>query len=315
MHQDSSIYVVGPDEAISLALSTLVGRYSISVETFLNAEDFLSVVPALDEQRTTLLIAAELPGLSGLALLKQLRAQGLSAPVIVLLEAACSDTRQEALQLGATAVIEKQLAIAFLAARFAQLFPGLKALPGAKTTVTLRNKQRATFRMMSPDDAALEQAFVQRLSPNSRYMRFFSLIKQLSPEMLEQFTNPEYPRTYALIATVSNAGQEQQIGEARFEPYGTSRVVEFAVVVADEWQGVGLGGRLMHGLIATAAVAGVRRLEGQVLRKNFGMLKLMEALRFSFSPLDDDPTIVRAIKDLRGDGDTPPAPLSADHNP
>ncbi len=305
MKQDSIIYVVGPDHKLSIALSALVGRYSISVDTFLNAEDFLLAVPAPDAQRATLLIAAELTGMSGLALLKQLRAQGLPAPVIILLETACRDTREEALQLGATAVIEKQLAVAFLAARFAQLFPSVKALPGAKTTVALRNNERATFRMMSPDDAALEQAFVQELSANSRYLRFFSLIKQLSPEMLEQFTNPEYPRTYALIATVSDAGKEKQIGEARYEPYGDSGVVEFAVVVADKWQGVGLGGRLMHGLTATAAVAGVRRLEGQVLRKNYGMLKLMEALHFSFAPLDDDPTIVRAIKDLRAGEDVP----------
>ena len=64
----------------------------------------------------------------------------------------------------------------------------------------------------------------------------------------------------------------------------------------------------MHGLIATAAVAGVQRLEGQVLRRNFGMLKLMEALRFSFSPFDDDPSIVRATKVLR-DGEDSSSPV------
>ncbi len=298
---------MGPGQAISHALGALVGRYEISVETFLSAEDFLAAVPAPDAKRGTLLIAAELPGLSGLALLEQLRTQGFLAPVIILLQTAKRDMRQEALQLGATAVIEKQLAVAFLAARFAQIFPGVTSLPGAKTTIALRNEQRATFRMMSPDDAALEQAFVKGLSANSRYMRFFSLIKQLSPEMLEQFTNPEYPRTYALIATVTNDGQEQQIGEARYEPYGNSGVVEFAVVVADDWQNLGLGGRLMHGLIATAAVAGVKRLEGQVLRRNIGMMNLMKALRFSFSPFEDDPKIVRAIRDLRG-GDDSSAP-------
>lgn len=304
MENGRVIYVVGPEEDISPALSALVGRYQIRVDTFLNAEDFLLAVPTQTAQLGTLLVAADLSGLSGLALLQQLRAQGLSAPVIVVTQHASHDTRAEALQLGATAVIEKQLVTAFLAARFAQIFPAMAALPGVKTSIRLRNNQLATFRMMSPDDAALEQAFVQGLSANTRYMRFFSLIKQLSPEMLEQFTNPEYPRTYALIATVSNAGQEQQVGEARYEPYGDSGVVEFAVVIADAWQNLGLGGRLMHGLAAAAAVAGVNRLEGQVLRNNHGMLKLMEALRFNFSPFDDDPTIVRASKNLRGDGDT-----------
>lgn len=247
-----------------------------------------------------MLVEADLSGLSGLSLVQRLRTQGFSQPLIVLSNMVNRGLRLQAVTLGATEVIEKPLVNAFLVDRLSDLFPGAAILPHpVGGSVELRAGQAVTFRVMTPDDADMVQAFVKRLSEESRFLRFFSGIDHLSPSMLDHFTHPKYPRTYALIATVTEAEQDREIGAARYEPTAVRCVAEFAVVVADDWQGRGIANQLMRGLITTAAVAGIKRLEGLVLRKNHRMLKLARSLGFTPSPFEDDSTIVRVSKNLR----------------
>lgn len=162
------------------------------------------------------------------------------------------------------------------------------------SSVELKDGSRITIRVMRPEDSGIEQDFVRRLSARSKYLRFFSGLKQLSPRMLEKLTNPEYPESYALLAIASDGEQEQEIGVARYAPTGSAGVAEFAVVVADEWQGLGVASLLLHGVIAAATVAGIGRLEGLVLRENDRMMKLSQKLGFRATRCpDDDPAVVR----------------------
>lgn len=312
MQQDNIVYIVDPDKAIGEAVTALLATYGIPVQTFPSAEGFLDACPAEGRGRACLLVESDLPGLSGLALLQRLRAQGFSLPVIVLTNTASREVRRQAQQLGATDVIEKSLANEFLVTRLSELLPGTSHLPGAAAGgVALHDGKTVTFRVMHPEDAAIEQAFVRELSARSKHMRFFSSIEELSPSMLEQFTHPTYPKSYALIATVSEAEREQEIAVARYEPTGADGVAEFAVVVADEWQRFGIASQLLHGLTAIAAVAGIKRLEALVLRENFRMLKFVRELGFTTSPSEDDPTVVLVSKELRDLGrqaDSPAIP-------
>lgn len=240
-----------------------------------------------------------LPGLSGLALLAQLHGQNFRLPVIIVTDIADADIRAQARRFGAADVLEKPVMNAFLLARLKQLLPGAIDLAGAApSTVKLRDGTPVTFRVMRPEDADIEQAFVRGLSDRSRYLRFFSNIKQLSPYMLERLTNPDYPKSYALMATVSGDDRERQIGVARYAPTELDGVAEFAVVVADDWQGHGIATHLLNGLTTAAAVAGIRRLEGLVLKENDAMQQLARALGFSISSRSHDATTVRVVKSL-----------------
>jgi acetyltransferase len=72
------------------------------------------------------------------------------------------------------------------------------------------------------------------------------------------------------------------VGVARYrlQPDGTS--VEFAIVVADAWQGQGLGKQLMLLLIAEARARGHRLMTGEILSQNAGVRGLMVSLGFRF---------------------------------
>lgn len=161
--------------------------------------------------------------------------------------------------------------------------------------VELLDGSRVLIRPIGPEDAAREQAFVRKLSDRSRRLRFFSPIAELSPVMLERFIRPDYPAECALIAIVETGAGEEQIGVARYARPDPSGCAEFAIVIADAWQGRGLGHHLLADLIGAATEAGIKRLEGLVLRENTSMLAFVAEMGFRAERHGDDPTLMKVI--------------------
>lgn len=298
-NQRNSIHVVDPDEALGKALTALLGVYGIDVRHYSNAEAYVTAQASFEAPPGCVLVDADLPGLDGIDLLGQLRKQGKKVPIIVIGDANSDSARHRAKQLGALEVLEKPLITTVLLGRLSQLFPDEPfELEGKSDGLRLRNGSRVTIRTMQPQDAEIEQAFVRGLSTRSRFLRFFSGIRELSPGLLENLTNPDFPRSYALIATVCADNREKQVAVARFAHTEEKGVAEFAVVVDDAWQGIGLATRLLRAIISAAAIAGVRRLEGLVLKENAAMLRLAENFGFGLSGYEGDASIVRIHKDL-----------------
>jgi acetyltransferase len=145
-----------------------------------------------------------------------------------------------------------------------------------------------TIRPIRPEDAEIERAFVAALSPEARYMRFMMALKELTPHMLERFTHIDYERDMALIAVVKRHDRELQIGVARYVMQPDNESCEFAIVVAADWQGLGLGQHFMLLLIGIARERGLRIMTGQILAANKRMLALARALGFSVEDAPDD---------------------------
>jgi len=156
-----------------------------------------------------------------------------------------------------------------------------------------------TIRPIRPEDAQIEQAFVRSLSDESRYFRFMQAVHELTPEMLVRFTQIDYDREMALIAVVEpEPGVETQVAVARYTANPDRRSCEFAVVVADEWQGRGIGTHLMHSLMRVAKSRGITLMEGEIIAGNTHMLGLMRRLGFKVRPNRDDEGIVQAAREL-----------------
>jgi len=152
-------------------------------------------------------------------------------------------------------------------------------------------------RPIRPEDAQIESAFVAALSDHSRHMRFFSQARELSPGMLARFTQVDYERELALIALPIDA-DGPMAGVARYTTNPDGDSCEFAVTVADAWQGRGLGFLLMSRLIEAARAAGYRRMTGSVLSANAGMLQLARDLGFKLLRNPEAPDIVDVEKPL-----------------
>lgn len=299
MQHNTIVYVVDPDAAIGEALTTLLDTYGIDVQTFTDAESFLASKPVDGQGSECLLAEIDLPGANAFSLVRQLRADGYRFPVILLTNSPRHEIEAQARKFGATEVLEKPLINAFLVERLSELLPNETKLPpdGTKRLV-LSDGTVVTFRAMRPKDSEIEQRFVRDLSESSKHMRFFSSIKELRSELLDQFTHPDYPNAYAVIATIRSGAREQLIGVARYAPTASPGISEFAVVVADEWQGFGVARQLLHGLTTAAAIAGIETLEGLVLKENHRMLELAVHLGFKVRNVDNDNSVVRVTKEL-----------------
>ncbi|QIT56670.1 bifunctional acetate--CoA ligase family protein/GNAT family N-acetyltransferase [Aquisalimonas sp. 2447] len=167
-------------------------------------------------------------------------------------------------------------------------------------TETLPDGTRVLLRPIRPEDAAMEEAFIEGLSARSRYYRFMDHMGQVTLPMLVRFTQIDYHREMALVA-VDESGQEtRQVGVARYVVNPDGRSCEFAIAVADDWQGKGLGRRLMERLMETARDHGLERIEGQVLSANRGMLRLMERLGFSRQRVPGDYSVMQVERALEG---------------
>ena len=155
-----------------------------------------------------------------------------------------------------------------------------------------------TIRPIRPEDADIEKKFVHDLSDESKYFRFMNSMQELTDNMLVRFTQLDYSREMALIAVVEEQGSEIELGVARYaiNPDGDS--CEFALVIADNMQGKGLGQKLMTALMEAARDKGLKAIEGEVLSNNHNMLKLMTRLGFATKSSEEDPSIVKVSKML-----------------
>lgn len=144
----------------------------------------------------------------------------------------------------------------------------------------LRDGTLAVIRPATPGDAPAIQSMVRSLSPTSRYSRFFSGVQELSPEWLARFSRAE-PRTdVSLLAALLRDGRETLVGMGQYAADPYPERCDFAVLVADEWQGRGLGQRLLRNLECLAREAGFERIEGEVLTHNSTMLGLAHAMGY-----------------------------------
>ncbi len=177
------------------------------------------------------------------------------------------------------------LAILPYPARFEQVWP-------------LRGGGEYTVRPVRPDDAQMLQELVQNLSPESRYFRFVSTMAKLPPAMLARFTLIDYDREMALVAVVKSRQVDEDgmvheteriVGVSRYVTNPDLASCEFALVVADDFSGKGMGSRLMLSIMDAARDKGLATIEGLVLANNPDMLKLMRNLGFSIKAYPDDP--------------------------
>lgn len=116
---------------------------------------------------------------------------------------------------------------------------------------------------------------LQRLSGESRWLRFAAPVSRLSEQQLDALTSLDGWDRMAWCASIVEDGREGGVGLARYvrlEAGGD--VAEFALTILDDYQGQGVGYQLLRRLAASAAANGIRTLRAHVLRGNRRMLAL-----------------------------------------
>jgi acetyltransferase len=159
-------------------------------------------------------------------------------------------------------------------------------------TVTLRDGRSVLLRPIRPEDEPAHHELFQRMTPEDVYYRFFNVIHRMPHSQLARFTQIDYDREMAFIATViGEASKPETLGVVRAvgDPDNTS--AEFAISVRSDLKGQGLGSVLLAKLIRYCRGKGTVELFAQVLPDNRPMLALAARHHFTRQRLPGDDVV------------------------
>jgi acetyltransferase len=157
---------------------------------------------------------------------------------------------------------------------------------------TLKDGTQATIRPIRPEDEPAMVRFHEGLSDRSVYLRYFHLLnlsQRIAHERLTRICFIDYDREIALVAVGHDVqgGQPTVMGVGRLTRTHGGSEAEFAIVVADQYQGRGLGTQLLKRLLDVAAEEGVERVTGDMLPENLEMQRVCERNGLSVSYRED----------------------------
>ena len=134
--------------------------------------------------------------------------------------------------------------------------------------VLLLDGGAARLRPIRPDDAALLVEFYGRVSPESKYRRFFAPYPRLSERDIRRFTHVDYVDRTAFVVTVG----EQMIAVGRYDRIDADQA-EVAFLVEDAHQGRGIAQVLLEHLAEAGRERGIGRFVAEVLPDNVRMIR------------------------------------------
>jgi len=127
----------------------------------------------------------------------------------------------------------------------------------------------------SDDKRLLGEAF-ERLSPQTRYRRFFAPLTRLSAQDLRYLTEVDHSDHEALVAVDPQSGN--LIAVARYVRAEDPSEAEVAIVVGDPWQSKGVASALLDRLVERARETGIDHFIALVLSENVEAMGMFRSI-------------------------------------
>jgi acetyltransferase len=170
-------------------------------------------------------------------------------------------------------------------------------VPGAEASVI-----GVTVRVAQPSDIGPLQQLYASLSTKTRAQRFFSPLRELPRELLNALESGDTAHRFLVVERPEGErnGTLLGLGQYAVEP-GQARC-ELALLIADAWQGCGLGTRLLDKLLEDAVASGLREARLETLHGNLAMRALALRAGFSLRAHPEDSLLVLGCRALAGRG-------------
>lgn len=152
--------------------------------------------------------------------------------------------------------------------------------------VELKNGQTVLLRPIKPEDELMEKEMIQKFSKETQHFRFFGYMPHPTHDVLTRFTQIDYDREMAIVVEMEENGEKLFAGVVRMITGINNREGEFAIVVADPWQGIGIGNILMDYILEIARERGITRVFANVLKANTIMLHMFRKRGFEIHSED-----------------------------
>jgi len=192
---------------------------------------------------------------------------------------------KEAFAIDARIVIDKERV-------FAKLKPHqhLVITPYPKKYETLwklRDGRTVLLRSIKPEDEPLWLEMFQNFSEESIHYRFFQIIKDTPHETRVRYCNIDYDREIAIVPELTEEGRRKILGVVRVSIEPDGKAGEIAFIVADPWQSLGLGTKLVDYTIEICKERGIETLYAIILPDNYRAISLLKKMGFNIKYLED----------------------------
>ncbi len=159
------------------------------------------------------------------------------------------------------------------------------------------------IRPMAATDIDIARAFIRKLSFGTRYFRFGRGDLDFSDEELQGVCSAD-PRTNTHLVVVANDRSDKAsiVASARYVVQDDGESCLFGLVVADAWQGHGLGQRLLRALFDSARQRGLKVMQGEVLASNTRMLGFLQKIGFVVEATTERWASVRKVSRILDSG-------------
>jgi RimJ/RimL family protein N-acetyltransferase len=163
-------------------------------------------------------------------------------------------------------------------------------------------------RPIRPGDAERLVALHGRLSEQTIYQRFFTVMRRLPTNWARYLADVDYQRRLALVVERPGPEGPELVGVGRYEPTALPGRVEVAFVIEDRWQHMGLGTALFNDLLAAAEARGIHEFSAEVLAENTHMLDLIRRFGVILSSRLDHAVVSLVFRRGPATNPTMPAP-------
>jgi RimJ/RimL family protein N-acetyltransferase len=161
-----------------------------------------------------------------------------------------------------------------------RLYAGSRARRVRVRTAT-RDGRGVLLRSIRPADRERLRRFDADLSDGSRRLRYLGFMPPMAQDWAAQLAAPDFDRRFAFVAVAGN----RLVGDCRLVPTDDGQE-ELALVVADDYQGSGLGRSLLGLALRTAAERGAPAVVAEVRYDNERMTRLLRSFGFKRTAWD-----------------------------
>jgi acetyltransferase len=150
-----------------------------------------------------------------------------------------------------------------------------------ETLWKLRDGRTVLLRPIKPEDEPLWLEMFQNFSEESIRFRFFQIIKDTPHETRVRYCNIDYDREIAIVPELTEDGRKKILGVARVSIEPDRKAGEIAFIVADPWQGLGLGTKMVDYTLEICKDMKIETVYALILPDNYRAISLMKKMGFT----------------------------------
>jgi len=166
-----------------------------------------------------------------------------------------------------------------------------------ETLWRLHDGRSVLLRPIKPEDEPLWLEMFQSFSEQSIRYRFFEIIKDTPHDIRIRYCNIDYDREMGIVAELTEEGRRRIAGVVRLIVEPDEKSGEVAVIVADPWQGLGLGTKMVDYILEICKDKKLETVYAEMLKDNFRAINLMKKMGFTVEKLDEE--TVKATLNLK----------------